>query len=164
MATRGFEFAYDLNGSNATPVIRDFILGVAADHLIGDLMLVQSDGFIDAVAGSIGEVTCVIMEQVLTADVTAGTTVAKCAIITRQQVWKCSTDASTATTALIGTIKTWDTVDKNTIDADDVSGGSMIVAEGSPTADTPLAYPSEVDDDGNVIGYVVFADTTFGNT
>ena len=48
MATRGFEFAYDLNGSNATPVIRDMILGVAAAHEIGDLMVIQADGFIDA--------------------------------------------------------------------------------------------------------------------
>jgi hypothetical protein len=163
MATRGFEFAYMLDGSNATPVIRDFILGVAADHLIGDLMQVQTDGFIDAVAGSIDEVTCIMQEYVASADVTAGTTIAKAAIITRGQVWRCSTDATSAATALIGTVKTWDTVDKNTIDADDVTNGSMIVAEGSANADTPLAYPSELDDDGNVIGYVVFSDTTFGN-
>ena len=57
MATRGIEFAYSLDGS--TPVIRDFILGAAADHLVGDLMLVQSDGYIDAVTGTTTEVTCV---------------------------------------------------------------------------------------------------------
>jgi hypothetical protein len=161
MATRGFEFAYMLDGSNATPVIRDFILGVAADHLIGDLMLVQSDGYIDAVTGTTTEVTCVMMEAVASGDVTAGTTVAKAAIITRNQVWRCSTDATTATTALIGTIKKWDTVDKNTIDADDITNGAMIVAESTPGDGNP--YPSELDDDGNVIGYVVFSDTTFGN-
>lgn len=152
MATRGFEFAYMLDGSNATPVIRDFTLGAAAAHLVGDLMLVQSDGYIDAVTGSTTEVTCVMQEAVAAADITAGTTTAKAAIVTRNQVWRCSTDASTAATALIGTVKTWDTVDKNTIDADDVSNGGMIVVD-----------TSTLDDDGNVIGYVVFADTTFGN-
>ena len=161
MATRGFEFAYMVDGSPGTPVVRDFILGVAADHLVGDLMLVQSDGFIDAVTGTTTEVTCVMMEKVLTADVTAGTTKAKAAIITRNQVWRCSTDAATAATALIGTVKTWDTADKNTIDADDVSNGAMIVAEGEPS---PADISGRLDDDGNVIGYVIFADTSFGNT
>lgn len=156
MASRGFEFAYMLDGSNATPVIRDFVLGVAAAHLVGDLMKVQTDGYIDAVAGSIDEVTCVMQEAVAAADITAGTTKAKAAILTSGQVWRCSTDATTAATALIGTVKTWDTVDKNTIDADDVSSGSMIVAEGEPAA-------ADLDDAGNVMGYVVFSDTTFGN-
>jgi len=158
MATRGFEYAYSLDGS--TPVIRDFILGAAADHLVGDLMLVQADGFIDAVTGSTTEVTCVMMEAVAAADVTAGTTKAKAAIITRNQVWRCSTDAATAATALVGTVKTWDTLDKNTIDADDVTNGAMIVAEGDPS---PADISNRLDDDGNVIGYVIFSDTTFGN-
>ena len=156
MASRGFEFAYMLDGSNATPVIRDFVLGVAAAHLVGDLMKVQTDGYIDAVAGDIDEVTCVMQEAVAAADITAGTTKAKAAILTSGQVWRCSTDATTAATALIGTVKTWDTVDKNTIDADDVTSGSMIVAEGEPAA-------ADLDDAGNVMGYVVFSDTTFGN-
>lgn len=152
MASIGFEFAYMLDGSNATPLIRDVTLGVAAAHLIGDLMKVQTDGFVDAVAGSIDEVTCVMMEAVAAADITAGTTKAKAAIITPNQVWRCSTDATSAATALFGTIKTWDTVDKNTIDADDVTNGSMIVVD-----------TSTLDDEGNVMGYVVFSDTTFGN-
>ena len=161
MATRGFELAYMVDGSPGTPVIRDFILGIAADHLVGDLMKVQTDGYIDAVTDTTTEVTCVMMEKVLTADVTAGTTQAKAAIITRNQVWRCSTDASTAATALIGTVKTWDTADKNTIDADDVTDGAMIVAEGEPS---PADISGRLDDDGNVIGYVIFADTSFGNT
>ena len=160
MATRGFEHAYNLDGTNKGPVSRDFILGAAADHLVGDLMLVQSDGFIDAVTTTTTEVTCVMAERVLTADVTAGTTTAKAWIIDRNQVWRCSTDAATAATAFVGYIKAWDTVDKNTIDADDINSGAMIVAEGAPT---PADIPNRLDDDGNVIGYVVFADTTFGN-
>ncbi len=161
MATIGFEFAYMLDGSNNVPVQRDFILGVSADHLKGDLMLVQADGFIDAVTGTTTEVTCVIAEEVLTAAATAGTTQAKCQIIDRGQVWRCSSDAATAATALIGTVKTLDTVDKNTIDADDVTNGAMIVAEGEPA---PENIANRLDDDGNVIIYVVFADSTFGNT
>ena len=153
MATRGFEFAYMLDGSNATPLIRDFTLGAAAAHKVGDLMKQQSDdGYIDQVTGSTTEVTCVMQEALAAADVTAGTTKGKAAIITRNQVWRCSTDASTATTAIEGGIKIWDTVDCNTIDASDVTNGAMIVVDKSTT-----------DDDGNLIGYVVFADTTYGN-
>jgi hypothetical protein len=151
MATRGFEFSHSLNGS--TPLIKDLIIGVAAAHQKGDLVLLQADGFFDQVVGSIGEITGVIQETVAAADISAGTTLAKVAIVESGQVWRCSTDAATAATALAGTIKTMDTVDANTIDADDVSNGSMIVYE----------LPSILDDDGNVIAYVLFADTTFGN-
>jgi hypothetical protein len=150
MATRGFEFAYMLDGSNATPLIRDVTLGVAVAHKVGDLMQVQADGYVDHVAGSIDEVTCVMMEAVAAADVTAGTTTAKAAILTRNQVWRCSSDATTAATALFG-LKLWDTVDANTIDADDVSNGSMTVVDTSTT-----------DDEGNLVGHVIFSDTTFG--
>jgi hypothetical protein len=142
-----------LDGSNATPVIRDFTLGAAAAHLVGDLMLVQSDGYIDAVTGTTTEVTCVMQEAFSSGEVTAGTTLGKAAIITRNQVWRCSSDASTATTALIGTSKKIDTVDKNTIDASDITNGAMILVSKDTT-----------DDAGNLIFYVVFADTTFGNT
>jgi hypothetical protein len=150
MASRGFEFAYMLDGSSATPVIRDFTLGAAAAHLVGDLMLMQSDGYIDAVTGSTTEVTCVMQEAFAAADVTAGTTKGKAAIITRNQVWRCSMDA-TSTAAVVANTKTIDTVDKNTIDADDVTNGAMILVD------------TGTDDDGNVLAYVVFADTSFGN-
>jgi len=152
MSSRGFEFAYMLDGSGGTPVIRDFTLGAAADHLVGDLMKMQSDGYIDAVTGTTTEVTCVVMEEVLTADVTAGTTVAKCAVLQREQVWKCSMDAAT-TSAVIGYTKTIDTVDKNTIDANDLTNGAMILVD-----------DSVLDDDGYILAAVVFADTSFGNT
>jgi len=151
MTTRGFEFAYMLDGSSATPRSRDFILGAAAAHLVGDLMLMQSDGYIDAVTGTTTEVTCVMAEAVAAADITAGTTEAKAWIITRNQVWRCSMDA-TSTTAVIAYTKTIDTVDKNTIDADDITNGAMCLVD------------TGTDDDGNVLAYVVFMDTSFGNT
>ena len=150
MASRGFEFAYMLDGSNATPVVRDFTLGAAAAHLVGDLMKMQSDGYIDAVTGSTTEVTCIMQEAFAAADVTAGTTQGKAAIITRNQVWRCSMDA-TSTSAVVAYTKTIDTVDKNTIDADDLSNGAMTLVD------------TGVDDDGNVLAYVVFSDTSFGN-
>lgn len=152
MSTRGFEYAFSLNGNSGGPVIRDFILGVAAAHHIGDLVLMQSDGYVDQVTGTTTEVTGVIMEEVAAAAITAGTTTAKVAIITRDQVWRCSMDAATST-GVVGYTKTLDTADCNTIDADDITNGSMILLD-----------KSKLDDDGYVIGYVVFADTTFGNT
>ena len=150
MATRGFEFAYMLDGSNATPVIQDFILSTAAAHKKGDLMVAENDGDLTQAAATATEVIAVCQEDVALADVTAGTTKAKMAIITRNQVWRCSMDA--ATTALInGYTKTVDIVDCNTIDADGSSGKAILVDA------------SKTDDDGNVLAYVCFSDTTFGN-
>ena len=152
MASRGFEFAYMLDGSAGVPVIRDFVLGVAADHLVGDLMIIQADGFADeAVAGTTVEPACVIMEEVLTADVTAETTTAKCAILQREQVWRCSSDAATQA-GYVGYTKSINLVDKNTIDATPATGGNMILVDGT-----------KLDDDGNTLTYVVFSDTAFGN-
>jgi hypothetical protein len=151
MATRGFEFVGTLDGTNAVPVIRDFTLGVAAAHKIGDAMKIQSDGYIDQVAGSIDEITCIMMEAVAAADITAGTTQAKAAIVTSNQVWRCSADASTAATAVAWYIKVLDTVDANTIDADDVTNGSLM----------PVGTEG-LDSDGNLIIQVVFCETSLG--
>lgn len=151
MATRGFEFAYNLDGSSLTPVIRDITLGAAAAHKVGDLMLIQSDGYADQVTTTVTEVTGVMMEALAAADITAGTTKGKMAIITRNQVWRCSMDA-TSTAFLVGYTKTIDTVDCNTISATDSSGGAMIL------------YDTGTDDAGNILAYVIFSDTTFGNT
>ena len=151
MATRGFEFAYNLDGSSLTPVIRDITLGVAAAHKVGDLMLIQSDGYADQVTSTTTEVTGVMMEALAAGAITAGTTKGKMAIITRGQVWRCSMNA-TSTAFLVGYTKTIDTTDANTISATDSSGGAMIL------------YDTGTDDEGNVLAYVVFSDTTFGNT
>lgn len=148
MASRGFEFAYMLDGSNATPVIRDFAMGETTAYAVGDVVAMQSDGYVDKLTGSVGEVTGIMMEAVTPAS--AGVTSAKVAIVTQHQVWRCSTDA-TACTAVTGYTKTVDLADQNTIDASDITNGSLIKVD----ADT--------DDDGNVLLYVAFADCTFTN-
>jgi hypothetical protein len=152
MASKGFEFAYMIDGSQATPVIKDFILSTAAAVKVGDLMVIESDGDLTKAAGTATEMTAVAMEAIAAADVTAGTTKIKCAILTRNQVWRCSADASTMS-AVEGYTKANDIVDCNTIDADNVDHGSLILVD-----------KSQLDKDGNVLAYVIFADTTFGNT
>jgi hypothetical protein len=151
MATSGFEYVGDLNGGNLVPVIQDFTLGVAAAHKKGDAMKIQADGYIDQVAGSIDEITCIMQETVAAADITAGTTTAKAAIVTSHQIWRCSCDASTAATAVAWAVKTLDTVDCNTIDADDVTNGSLM----------PVGTDG-LDSDGNLIIKVVFCETSAG--
>jgi hypothetical protein len=147
MATRGFEFAFMLDGTEATPVIRDLTLGETTAYKVGDAVLIQSDGYADKVVGSIGEITGVMMEAVAVG--VAGTTKAKVAIATRNQVWRCSTDATTSS-IVIGYTKTLDTVDCNTIDASDITNGSLTLVD------------TGTDDEGNQVAYVVFSDTTFG--
>jgi len=149
MASRGFEFAYMLDGSNATPVIRDFaMVADASGYVAGDLCLIDSNGRADKVSGSIDEVSVIVQET--KTDAVSNDDELYCAIITRNQVWRCSMDAS-STTAKVGYTKTIDVADENTIDADDISNGSMTLVD------------SGTDDDGNVLAYVVFSDTTFGN-
>jgi len=152
MTTRGFEFAYMLDGSNATPVIRDFKLAAAAAHKVGDLVTVATDGDASLVTTTTTEVLGVMQEAFAATEVSAGTTEGKVAIITHEQVWKCSMNA-TSTAFLVGYTKSIDTVDANTISATDSTGGAMILVDAS-----------ELDDDGNVLAYVTFSSTTFGLT
>lgn len=148
MATRGFEFAYMLDGSNAYPVIRDFPVDGTGAYAIGDLCLINSDGQLAKVTGSTTEVTAVI-EEARASGSDGG--LLKAAIINHDQVWKCSMDA-TSTTAKAFYDKTIDTVDHNTIDADDLTNGRMMAVD-----------VSQLDDDGNVLAYVTFRVPSAGN-
>ncbi len=152
MSSRGFEFVGMLDGGSQTPVTRDFILSTAAAHNVGDLMVIASDGDVTQATSTTAEVVGVMQERVAAAAITAGTTQAKLAIITREQIWRCSMDAAT-TAFVVGTTKTIDTADCNTISATDSTGGRMCLLDASG-----------LDDDGYVLAYVVFLDTTFGNT
>ena len=148
MASRGFEFAYNLDGSNKTPLIIDLPVDGTGAYAIGDLVLLNSDGQCAGVTADAGEVTGVIMES--RASGSDGDEL-KVAIITREQVWRCSMDDS-STSAVVGYTKTIDVADANTLDADDISNGSLCLVD------------SDTDDDGNVLAYVNFLDTSFGNT
>lgn len=151
MATAGFEFAYMLDGSNATPVIRDLPVHGTGAYAVGDLVKINGSagGEVARVTNTLGDVTGVMQEARASGSDAA---LMKVAIVTREQVWRCSMNAAT-TAFIVGVTKTIDTVDHNTISATDETGGSMILVD-----------KSTLDDDGNVLAYVVFSDTTFGNT
>lgn len=149
MASRGFEFVGMLDGSNATPVIRDLTMGETTSYKVGDVVLLQSDGYADKITASISEVTGVMQESV--ASPSAGSTEAKVALVTQHQIWRCSMDAA-STNAKVGHSKQLDVTDQNTLDADDLSNGSLIAYNVSKT-----------DDAGNILAYVVFSDCTFSN-
>ncbi len=145
MATRGFEFAYSLDGS--TPVIRDMAMA-AGSYTKGETVTADSSGQLAAATASVTEVTAICQET--DASVTAGDLL-KCAIVTASQVWKASMDATT-TAGYVGYTKTYDvTATGLGIDADDTDNGRMCLVD------------TGTDDEGNVLGYVTFRVPTFGN-
>ena len=150
MATRGFEFAGALDRSGVTPTIRDLPVDGTGAYAVGDLVLANSTGDLAAVTNTMAEVTAVIQEARPALGAADGDEV-KVAIITRNQIWRCSMDAS-STSAVVGYTKTCDVADANTLDADDITNGSAI-----------LWKTDGLDDEGNVLAYVIFSDTTFGN-
>lgn len=152
MATAGFEFAYMLDGSHATPVIRDLPVHGTGAYAIGDLVVVNGSAggeVVRVTSNPTAEVTGVMQEARASG---ADAALMKVAIITREQVWRCSMNAAT-TAFVVGYTKSIDTADHNTISATDSTGGKMILVD-----------KSTLDDDGNVLAYVVFSLTTFGNT
>ena len=83
MATSGFEFAYSLDGSNATPVIRDLPVHGTGAYAIGDLVVVNgsADGEVQRVTSTTAEVTGVMQEARASG---ADAAVMKVAILTRE--------------------------------------------------------------------------------
>jgi len=145
MATRGFEFAYSLDGS--TPVIRDMAMA-AGSYTKGQVVVANSSGYLAAGTASVTEVTAIVQET--DASVSAADEL-KCALVTSSQVWKASMDA-TSTNGKVGYTKTFDVTSTGLgIDADDVTNGRMCLVD------------TGTDDEGNVLGYVTFRVPTFGN-
>jgi hypothetical protein len=141
--TRGFEFAYNLDGTNNGPTIRD--LPVSANTLRPGDLVVLTSGQLAACAANVAEVTGVMYESAAGAQ--AGD-LRKCAIIQPGQVWRCSSDASSQAGNL--GVSTINIVDANTIDATPATGGSLI-----------LVAKGDLDSDGNQITYVSFSNVTF---
>lgn len=149
MASRGFEFAYRLDGGQGGPRCVDWPLALI-DANIGDALTIDTSGYGTAVATDTTEVLGILQEDTGGTVATAGTKY-RVALATHEQVWKCSMDAAT-TAFIVGYTKAIQFVDGNTIDADGESSGAMILVD------------TGTDDEGNVLAYVVFHDTTFGNT
>jgi len=138
-----------LDGSNATPVIRDWpMVADASGYKKGDALVIDSNGRLDKVTSSSAEVTAICQET--ETDAVSNDDLLKVAIVTRNQIWRCSMDAVTAFKP--GYAKTIDFVDENTLDADNGGTGRAIL------------YDTDTDDDSNTLAYVVFSDTTWGNS
>jgi hypothetical protein len=146
MATRGFEFAGNINGQNSVPVIRDLPVDGTGAYKVGDVVLLNSDGQGAKVTGSAKEVTGVIQERRASG---SDGGLLKIAILNPTQIWRCSMDA-TSTSAKVGFTKTLDVADENTLDADDLTNGTLTL------------WDTDVDGDGNILAYVIFNSTTFG--
>lgn len=143
MATQGFEFAYSLDGS--VPVVRDFEVGGNGTYGVGDLVVLASEQLVKA-TNTVSTVAAVLQEG--RASGSDGDKL-KAAIITNQQVWRCTFDAATISAPL--GIRTQDIASSRLLDADDAANGSLAVID---VVDDPH--------DTKPIGYVVFTNVQFG--
>lgn len=149
MATRGFEFAYMIDGSNHGPLIRDWPMAAdTAGYKAGDLLVCDTAGRADKAAANAATIFGVCQE---TDTATTEDEELKIAIVTRGQVWRCSSD-STSLSAVKVYNAACDIVDENTYDASSTSGGSLILLD------------SGTDEDGNAIAYVLFNNTFLDGT
>jgi hypothetical protein len=144
MATNGFEFAYSLDGS--TPVVRDFPVNGTGTFSVGDLVVISS-GKLAKAANTVSTVAAVMQETRTTG---SDGDLMKAAILTNQQVWRCSFDAATHS-ASVGA-RTQDIASSRLLDADDATNGSLALVE---SRDDPhdAAYK---------VGYVVFTNVQLG--
>lgn len=143
MATQGFEFAYSLDGS--VPVVRDFEVDGTGTYGVGDLVVLASGQLVKA-ANTVSTVAAILQEG--RSSGSDGDKL-KAAIITNQQVWRCTFDAATFSASL--GIRTQDIASSRLLDADDAANGSLAVID---VVDDPH--------DTNPVGYVVFTNVQFG--
>ena len=154
MATRGFEFAYYLDGSNHNLRTLDWpVVADTAGYKQGDLLVMSSSGKADKAATGTDGTVFAICQETDTSSISSSVAF-KVAPISPHQVWKCSTDGSSITSSIVvGYTDTVTIVDHNTVDADGDTGGCMMVHE------------SGTDDDSYKIAYVSFHVTNwFGGT
>ena len=144
MATRGFEFAYYIDGSTGSPVIRDWpMVADTAGYLKGDLLILDATGRADKAGTSTDAVVFAVCQETDTGSVAVDTQM-KVAILTRNQVWRCSTGATAITNWVKGYTRAGTITDENTINAAGNTGGCMILIEtGTIAGDTnKVAYVS----------------------
>ena len=145
--TRGFEFAFNMDGSNNPPIARDFAWAGGAAYKVGDLFYFETtNGYASVCPGTAGTFALVLAEPTLAAD--AAATLRKFYVIQPGQVWRCSGDATT-TTAKVGN-KGCINLDENTMDSSETTGGSV----------TLIGTASAVDTDGKTVALVTFAAST----
>jgi hypothetical protein len=144
MATYGFEFAYSLDGS--TPVVRDFPVNGTGTFSEGDLVVIASGKLVKA-ANTVATVAAVMQETRTTG---SDGDLMKAAIITNQQVWRCSFDDTTASAA-IGA-RTQDIASSRLLDASDATNGSLALVE----------TRTDPHDASYLVGYVVFTNVQLG--
>lgn len=139
-ATRGFEFAYNLDGSDNPPVARDFAWAGGAAYAVGDLFYLEAtNGYMTVCAGTAGTFAGVLAEPTLAADAAGATR--KFYVLQSGQVWRVSADAATisAKTGNRAVVN----LDQNTYDGDQTSGGGLTLvgtAAGTDTAGYAVAY------------------------
>jgi len=150
MATKGFEFHGMLDGEG-TPRIMDWpVAADASGYKKGDLLCLTARGKADKIATGTDATAFAVCQETDTSSV-ASSTELKVALLTRNQIWRCSTDETALGSAVIkGYIRAVPVVDHDTIDGDGTTGGCMIVLG---TAGTDSA--------GKVIAKVVFNQTIF---
>lgn len=137
--TMGFEFAYNLNGANSTPVERPMATD-GGTYKRGDLMVLSS-GLLTKCAANAALFTAVMAEDVPAAAVSGD--IYNAYVLQPGQVWRCSADAATQA-GNVG-VATINIADENTIDATPATGGHLVLVE----ARGP-------DSAGNAVTYVCF--------
>lgn len=150
MATRGFEFAYMLGGAHSNLRALDWpMVADSSGYKKGALLVIDSNGRADKAATATDGTVFAVMAETDTSSI-SNDDLRKVFPISPDQVWKCSTDASSIATAIKkGYTDTVTIVDHDTIDADGNTGGCMIVHE------------SATDSAGNKIAYVSFQVTAW---
>ena len=134
-----------LRGSTGSPVIRDWpMVADASGYLKGDLLILDATGRADKAGTSTDAVVFGVCQETQTSAVSNDDNL-QVALLTRNQVWRCSTDATALTNWVVGYTRAGTIVDENTIDASGHTGGCMIMIEtGTIAGDT------------NNVGYVSF--------
>jgi hypothetical protein len=147
--TRGFEFAYNLNGGNDVPVPTVIPVGGGTALVPGDLLALESGNLIKATTTTTTVVA--VMAGSVTASSSAGDP-GTIYVLRPGQVWRCSSDAGTISVAVGGGISI---ADENTLDAN--AGAGSIIMRVVKKLDSNNT--SILDTSSNAIGYVTFPGT-----
>ncbi len=138
LATRGFNYAYDLRDPGSSgPVVREFPIatGQTAGRK-GDLVVLSS-GRVTLAAANASDVLGVLMETALG---TVQDDLIKVAVLMPGQVWACKVDGAAIAATAVGT-RTVNIVNAYTVDTTPLTSGTLVLV----AVDGTTAYVAGTD-------------------
>lgn len=148
MPTQGFEFAWNMDGTNRVPAAIPMPINGTTAIKKGDALVVNSAGKLIPIVAGVTEVTAIALQDRPAAGAVDGDIISV-SLVRKEYQYRCSANAASTSGVNNGFNKTMDVTDQRTVKVSATTGGTLI-----------LWNKDTLDEAGNIKAYVSFSNTT----